>query len=229
MNGTRMSETRSRSARLLFVLVAITICGGADQALAQRPPELLGKPAKQSQQNQAADDYDLTRMSGPAVIRRLVKQGYLVKIPRTGTGYFVDPRLGHGYRSKDVLVYARPWVKKFLDHEGGHFADVFGGARFKVASLIRTEDYQGMLKRKNVNAASGKDWRNQSSHLTGAALDISKRGLSSDKINWMRNRLVALEKQGWVIAVEEMKTNTFHIFVQPVFGNAPAGAIVTEK
>jgi hypothetical protein len=217
--------------RLLVVLAAASaaVCAGPRPVFAQRPPELKGKPAKQAQQNQAADDYDLTRMSGPTVIRSLVKKGYLVRIPRTGAGYFVDPKLGRGYRSKEVLVYARPWVKKFLEREGSHFAERFGGARFKVASLIRTEDYQGMLKRKNVNAAKGRDWRTQSSHLTGAALDISKRGMSNDKINWMRQHLVVLEKQGWVIAVEEMRTNTFHIFVQPVFGNTTPGANASEK
>jgi hypothetical protein len=229
MNGTQMSAIRLVFGRLLVTLAAAAVlCGSASPAFAQRPPELKGKPAKQTKQNQAADDYDLTRMSGPSVIRRLVKQGYLVKIPRTGSGYFIDPKLGRGYRSKDVLVYARPWVKKFLDREGSSFAKAFGGARFKVSSLIRTEDYQSMLTRKNVNAAKGKDWRTQSAHLTGAALDISKRGLSPAKVDWMRQHLVALERAGWVIAVEEMKTNTFHIFVQPVFGNAAPGAKSSE-
>jgi hypothetical protein len=203
---------------LHFMLLSGALLCAAGPLAAQRPRELIGQPEKMERQNAAADRHDLSRMSGPAVIRRMVEQGHLVRIPKRGTGFYVDPKLGNGYRQREVLQYARPWVRRFLEREGEHFADAFDGARFKVASLIRTEDYQQRLRRKNVNAAPGTDWRTQSPHLTGAALDVSKRGMTSRQINWMRRHLVALERQGWVIAVEEMKTNTFHIFVQPRFG-----------
>jgi len=187
-------------------------------AHAQRPPELKGSPGKLAEQNRVADDYDLTRMDGPAVIRRLVKSGYLVSIPRRARGYYIDRKLGRGYARRDVLWYARPWVRKFLEREGGHYADRFHGARFKVSSLVRTEGYQELLKGRNVNAAPGDDDDTRSPHLTGAAVDISKKGMSPRQLEWMRGHLVALQELGWIIGTEEMATNAFHVFVQPHFG-----------
>jgi len=185
---------------------------------AQRPPELRGSLDKLAEQNRIADENDLTRMDGPAVIRRLVKSGYLVSIPRRGRGYYIDRKLGRGYARRDVLWYARPWVRKFLQREGGHYADEFDGARFKVSSLVRTEGYQELLRSRNPNAARGDQDDTRSPHLTGSALDISKKGMSPRRLAWMREHLVTLQAMGWIIATEEMATNTFHVFVQPDFG-----------
>ncbi len=205
----------------LCASVAFGLVLAATGARAQRPAELKGSPDKLARQNQVADDYDLTRMDGPAVIRRLVRSGYLVPIPRAGYGYFVDRRLGRGYARREVLSYARPWVKQFLVREGEHFADRFDGARFKVSSLVRTEGYQELLKARNVNAAAGDVDETRSPHLTGAAVDISKKGMSRRQLAWMRDHLVALQELGWVIATEEMATNAFHVFVEPDFGKPP--------
>jgi hypothetical protein len=117
-----------------------------------------------------------------------------------------------------VLWYARPWVRKFLQREGGHYADEFDGARFKVSSLVRTEGYQALLRSRNPNAARGDQEDTRSPHLTGSAVDISKKGMSPRRLAWMREHLVALQELGWIIATEEMATNAFHVFVQPDFG-----------
>ncbi len=193
----------------------------AAPAAAQRPVELKGSPGKLAQQNRVADDYDLTRMEGPAVIHRLVKSGYLVSIPRRAKGYYIDRKLGRGYARRDVLWYARPWVKKFLDREGARYAGRFHGARFKVSSLVRTEGYQELLKARNVNAARGDDGDTRSPHLTGAAVDISKKGMTPRQLAWMRDHLVALQERGWIIGTEEMATNAFHVFVEPDYGVEP--------
>ncbi len=192
---------------------------------AQRPPELKGSPDKLAEQNRLADDYDLTRMSSPTVIRRLVRSGSLVQIPHRGYGYYIDRRLGRGYARRDVLYYARPWVKKFLQREGGRYAERFDGARLKVSSLVRTEGYQERLRTRNVNAAPGTDDDTRSPHLTGAAVDISKKGMTRRQLAWMREHLVALQEQGWIIATEEMATNAFHVFVQPDFGKPTPPAV----
>lgn len=205
-----------RAAGLALALALVL--GLPSLALAQRPAELKGSPDKLAEQNRVADEHDLTRMDGPAVIRRLVSSGYLVAIPRRGRGYYVDRKLGRGYARRDVLSYARPWVRKFLVREGAHFADEFDGARFKVSSLVRTEGYQELLKRRNVNAARGDDQDTRSPHLTGSALDISKKGMTARQLSWMREHLVALQERGWIIGTEEMATNAFHVFVQPAFG-----------
>jgi len=213
-------RNRAAPGRRYALALALAL-GGPSALLAQRPPALEGSPDKLAEQNRVADDYDLTRMDGPAVIRRLVRSGYLVSIPHRGRGYYVDRRLGRGYARRDVLWYARPWVKQFLQREGAHFADRFHGARFKVSSLVRTEGYQALLTRRNVNAARGDDDDTRSPHLTGAAVDISKKGMSPRQLAWMRDHLVALQEMGWIIGTEEIATNAFHVFVQPNFGVQP--------
>lgn len=209
---------RGQRAAVTCASIALALLLAATGARAQRPPELEGSPEKLAEQNRVADDYDLTRMASPRVVKRLVESGYLVQIPRRGYGYYVDRRLGRGYARRDVLWYARPWVKKFLQREGEHYADRFDGARFKVSSLVRTEGYQERLKTRNVNAAAGDDDDTRSPHLTGAAVDISKKGMSRRQLAWMRDHLVTLQEMGWVIATEEMATNAFHVFVDPDFG-----------
>ncbi len=196
----------------------------ASPAAAQRPPELKGSPDKLAEQNRLADDYDLSRMDGPAEIRRLVRSGSLVAVPRRGRGYYIDRKLGRGYASREVLSYARPWVREFLRRIGAQYADRFHGARFKISSLVRTERYQELLKGRNVNAARGDDEDTRSPHLTGAAVDISKKGMTARQLAWMRDRLVTLQERGWILGTEEMATNTFHVFVEPDFGDPPAKA-----
>ncbi len=214
--GRPAGRGRPRSAFALALALAL-----AAPVAAQRPAELKGSPGKLAEQNRVADDYDLTRMDGPAIIRRLVRSGYLVAIPRRGRGYYIDRKLGKGYSRRDVLSYARPWVKRFLDREGVQYADRFHGARFKISSLVRTERYQELLKGRNVNAARGDDDETRSPHLTGAAVDISKKGMSPRQLAWMRDHLVALQERGWIIGTEEMATNAFHVFVEPDFGREP--------
>ncbi len=214
-----MPTTVRRRGRRLPWAAALALALVAPGALrAQRPEELKGSPEKLAEQNRAADEYDLSRMDNAAEIRRLVKSGYLVSIARRGRGYYLDRRIGRGYARREVLYYARPWVRKFLVREGEHFADRFRGARFKVSSLIRTEAYQDILKGRNVNAARGDDDQTRSPHLTGSALDISKKGMTARQLAWMRDHLVTLQETGWIIGTEEMATNAFHVFVQPTFG-----------
>lgn len=220
-------QSRISACFCAALVLATALC--PQRALAQRPEELKGSPEKLAEQNRVADDYALSRMDNAAEVRRLVKSGYLVSIARRGRGYYVDRKLGKGYARRDVLWYARPWVRKFLVREGDHYADRFRGARFKVSSLIRTEGYQDLLKGRNVNAARGDDDDTRSPHLTGAALDISKKGMSARQLAWMREHLVALQERGWIIGTEEMATNAFHVFVQPSFGKVPEPPPDTSK
>lgn len=212
-------EPGVRSRWLLLAAAAFSLLASQDVA-AQRPRALMGTPAKLARQNRLADDYDLSRMDDPAEVRRLISSGRLVAIPRSGRGYYVDETLGRAYgpRKRTVLFYARPWVLRFLKAEGRRFRSAFPGRRLKVSSLVRTEEYQEILTHRNVNAARGEDPDRRSPHLTGAAVDISKKGMTAREIAWLRRRLVALQARGWIVGTEEMATNTFHIFVTPEYG-----------
>jgi hypothetical protein len=68
------------------------------------------------------------------------------------------------------------------------------------------------LARRNGNAARASGVR-QSSHLTGATMDISKRFMSAAERQWMRGVLYSLKKQGYLYAIEEFQQPTFHIMI----------------
>jgi hypothetical protein len=93
------------------------------------------------------------------------------------------------------------------------------GHRFKITSLVRTDAYQGRICRSGNGAAiCGGDWWEQSLHLTGATVDISKEGMSGKTLAWMRKRLVQLQEQGLASAIEER--GAFHVFVRRAYGKA---------
>jgi hypothetical protein len=52
-----------------------------------------------------------------------------------------------------------------------------------------------------------------SPHLTGATVDIAKKGLSRDEIAWMRRQLADLQAAGKIDVEEEFKQSCFHITV----------------
>lgn len=107
--------------------------------------------------------------------------------------------------------YLRPWTKLFLARLSRQYY-----ARFKtplrVTSLLRPAEYQRSLQRRNGNAAAHKGPK-ASTHLTGAALDISKKGMTSRQISWMRSVLSSLNEKGYIFAIEEFKQPNFHIMV----------------
>lgn len=227
--GLEQSPRVARQPRALGLALAAALALLPGLAHAQRPAALIGSRDRLAQQNRMADALALTRMPDAAAVRRMADSGLLVRVPAEGDGYEIDPHLGGRYRHRDVLGYARPWVRGFLAAEGERFAEAFPGARFKVSSLIRTRDYQELLKRHNVNAARGDDEDTRSPHLTGAALDISKKGLSRAQLAWWRSHLVALQDEGWIVAEEEVKTNAFHIFVHPGYARDVDAARATQE
>ena len=155
-------------------------------------------------QNSRADAQDLSRMASVDMIERFSENGLLVQVPEKTRNYYL-------YAIPAQYRYLRPWSKLFLDELG---ADYF--ARFKdplrVTSLVRTERQQMKLAGRNVNAARATGSR-RSSHLTGATLDISKRFMSSEQQDWMRQTLYSLKKRGYLYAIEEFNQPTFHIMV----------------
>jgi hypothetical protein len=182
------------------------------------PYALRGGEAAQKRHNRAATAENLTRLDDRADLERFIAQGHLVEISDTGS-YYLDTVGGHDPGHERLYRYARPWTKRFLDAElaAGHAKF---GHRFKVTSLVRTNAYQRRICRSGNGAAiCGGDWWEQSLHLTGATVDISKEGMSRKTLAWMRKRLVALQTQGKVAAIEER--GAFHVFVRKAYG-APA-------
>ena len=186
-------------------------CGSA-------PAALYGGEAAQRSHNAGADADDLTRLQDRDDLERFIEQGHLVPIAGTKS-YYLDTIGGHDSAHAGLYRYARPWTKRFLDREMKSLRAATG-VKAKITSLVRTDAYQGRICRSGNGAAiCGGDWWEQSLHITGAAVDISKEGMSCKALKWMRTRLAKLERQGLVGAIEER--GAFHVFVRKAYGAEP--------
>lgn len=169
--------------------------------------ELKGSRASLARQNEIADRYDLQRVKSRNNLKSLIKQEKLVAIPEH---IYYELALEREFR------FARPWVKKFLDDFSKEFFLKFRKP-LKVTSLVRTKPDQLRLSAQGISDADGKSWHKQSSHLTGSALDISKRTMTKEEVSWTCERLLGLRRKGVIEAVHEPHNNHFHIMVFPNF------------
>ena len=195
--------------RVLVRTTAIALAGVIFQNWAVAQPRLLMATALSPiVQNARADEDELSRITDSEMLEQFVASGYLVPVPVEGKHYYLKA-------VPDSYRYIRPWSKSFLDRTGAQFYAKFH-ERLRVTSLVRTEDFQERLARINGNAAPASG-PTQSSHLTGATLDISKAKMSPAQRNWMRNHLVTHAASGYLYAIEERRQPTFHIMVYKNF------------
>ena len=82
----------------------------------------------------------------------------------------------------------------------------------KCSSAVRTVAYQKRLMESNGNAAAA-EGDIASPHLTGATVDIAKKGMSRQEMGWMRSRLLRLQRAGKIDVEEEFQQACFHITV----------------
>jgi hypothetical protein len=195
----------------LFELVfpLASIAGGANL--------LRANGSSQAIQNQRADRDDLSRMEDAAMVQRFAQAGLLVRVP-SRTKYYYTRYIPAKYR------YLRPWSKLFLDRLCSQYHQRFQN-KCRVTSTLRTAAFQNSLRKRNGNAASAYGPR-RSSHLTGATLDISKKGMGAAEIAWMRRVLYSLREAGYLYAVEEFSQPTFHIMV---YKNYPQYVAALER
>jgi hypothetical protein len=73
----------------------------------------------------------------------------------------------------------------------------------------------------NGNAAPA-DGNIASPHLSGAAIDIAKKGLTMSEVAWMRGYLLPLQMAGKLDVEEEFYQSCFHITVYKSYA-PPAG------
>jgi hypothetical protein len=184
-----------------IALIALMLPAGAFGQLALL---LKATPKSQVVQNLYADRHNLSRMSDTGMIARFSRSGYLARVPASTRHYYLAS-VPAEYR------YLRPWSKLFLERLSRQYYARFK-KRLKVTSAVRTVELQRALARRNANAASANGSR-RSSHLTGATLDISKRGMSRAELNWMRRVLHSLRAKNYLYAIEEFRQPTFHIMV----------------
>ncbi len=173
-------------------------------------PPLVATPGRLERESAAAARDGLSRMRDDDMASRFRRAGLLVGLPAATPTYYVT-----GMRS--ALRVARPWVRSFVDHLAAAFHRVFG-RRLRVTSLTRTTIVQLALRRTNPSAAPA-DGTVVSTHLTGAAVDLSKRDLGDAETAWLRTVLHRLRRMGLVHAVEEFGEPHFHVMVRRRYGD----------
>ena len=176
------------------------------------PLPLRGSLASLERQNDRLEAEGLERIEDEADLAARIADKLLVPIP-ISSALSVNPDLEENHR------YCRPWTARFLaDLARAH--DAAFHRSIEVSSAVRTVEYQKRLERINGNAAPA-EGDLVSPHLTGATVDIAKKGLSRAEMSWMRTRLMGLEAEGKIDVEEEFKQACFHITVYKSY--APAG------
>lgn len=165
-------------------------------------------------QNEKTNADNLERIEDDTDLQSRITNGQLVRVPES-SGLAVNPSL------PDDRRYCRPWTATFLKDLSKAHESQFHRS-FEVSSAVRTVQYQKHLMRTNGNAAPA-EGDVASPHLTGATIDIAKRGLTRSELYWMRNRLQALQDQGKIDVEEEFRQSCFHITVYKSYvGAGPA-------
>ena len=183
-------------------------------------PSLDGSDDSLRRQNEEADRLHLERYADAASLKAAIALGDLVPVAATDA-FTVDKDIGSKDRKHASLYrHVRTWTLAFIDRElsSGRAAT---GSRFRITSLVRTEAYQKRLSRSNLNAVVGDDPMRHSSHLTGATVDISWKGLPQKAVRWLRDRLLTLEAQDHVEATMEHRNQCFHVMVFPSYAVSP--------
>lgn len=176
-------------------------------------PPLRGSRASLLRQNERDDAEGLVRIADDAQLHEFEDEGLLVRLP-AGAGLLVNAALPMDRR------YCRPWTARFLaDLARSHYARF--GRPLQVNSAVRTIAFQRHLELINGNAAPA-EGDLASPHLTGAAVDIGKRGMTFQEIAWMRAWLLPLELEGKIDVEEEFEQACFHIDVYRNYVHAPA-------
>ncbi len=168
------------------------------------PPPMKGSHESLVRQNVRADQDGLTRIEDDDDLADMLRAHKLVALP-TSSRLRVDPRLAVSRR------YCRSWTAIFLsDLSRAHYARF--GSPLQVNSAVRTVEYQRHLQGINGNAAPA-EGDIASPHLTGATIDIAKKGLTTSQIGWMRAYLLPLQAKGRIDVEEEFQQACFHVTV----------------
>jgi hypothetical protein len=160
-------------------------------------------------ENAAATRDGLSRVGSGRMLTRFRRARLLVSVPASTRTYYVSG-------VPESLRVARPWTKRFIEQLAAAKRQSFA-TPLRITGLTRTRIYQTALGATNGNAAPAHG-HSQSTHLTGASVDISKQLLSPGEINWLRAVLARLTADGLVHAIEEFRQPHFHVLVRKRYG-----------
>jgi hypothetical protein len=187
------SRARSRRAVRLARLRAMILAS-----------PIHGTPESLLRQNEGVDRDNLVRIQDDDQLLDLIEAEELVRLPET-------PELAVAQNLPAERRYCRLWTKTFAEDLAALHYEEFH-TPVQINSAVRTVAVQHKLRRHNHNAASETGER-ASPHLTGASLDINKRGMSKKERRWMQQYLLDLQNRGLIDAEEEFRQPVFHITV----------------
>jgi hypothetical protein len=153
-------------------------------------------------QNERTDG--LERIQDDDQLNELTQNGSLVELP-------VDDTVGVAGNLPEERRYCRSWTKTFVSDFARDYYEQFHQP-LVVTSAVRTVAVQKKLRRHNHNAAEI-DGDAASPHLTGATIDIGKRGMTKKQLEWCREYLLEQQNRGTIDAEEEFRQRVFHITV----------------
>ncbi len=222
---------RDKTGRVFLVIfLAVAVCGqafGLHQVVPRQHAHRASKrrtrfrrllwnpvfrPSRDSllRQNEEIDRLELPRIQNQAELDQLIARQELVPIVAGQTLRF-DPRLDPDRR------YCRPWTRDFLDDLSEAYYKQFHD-QIQVNSAVRTVQVQKKLRRHNHNAAPEKG-ETASSHLAGITVDIQRRGMTRQQVQWMEAYMMPLKDQGLVEPEEERHQWVFHVAVSGRYGD----------
>jgi hypothetical protein len=200
-----LRRVRSESTHLQTTQPVVTaLIDPVPQGHISPPAPMKGSHDSLVRQNVRSEEEGLTRIRDDAALLSMRRDGELVALPAT-SALTVDVRLPGNRR------YCRTWTAQFLSDLSRVHYGRFHRA-LQVNSAVRTVDYQRHLELVNGNAAPA-EGDDASPHLTGATIDIAKKGLSMEEIGWMRAYLMPLQAAGKIDVEEEFYQACFHITV----------------
>jgi hypothetical protein len=164
------------------------------------------KPSAESllKQNAEIDRLELPRIQNDQELRELVANEELLPI-LPSQSLRLDPHLVMDRR------YCRPWTLDFLSDLSSAYYDQFHD-QIQVNSAVRTVLVQKKLRRHNRNAAP-EVGEFASSHLAGITVDIQRRGMTRQQIQFVEAFMMPLREQGLIEPEEERRQWVFHVAV----------------
>lgn len=182
---------------LLFLLLLFSSQVFSLESLRRTPNSLYN-------QNRQADLEGLKRLT-ERDLNLFISKKILVPLPHDNVNVVVDSRLPKRYR------YCLPETRDFLIDFGTYFRKETGKP-IQINSAVRTVEYQEDLGDRNGNAAPSEGPK-RSSHLTGATIDIAKKGMTPHQLKTARKYLLFFHKNELADVTEEFHQAVFHAMI----------------
>jgi hypothetical protein len=132
-----------------------------------------------------------------------------------------DPVASREFQAR-MLSHVRPATLALIEELGTAYESKFG-RRLPITSLVRTEEYQRLLRESgNPNAADVAP----PPHTTGFAFDVYYRYMTAEEQEFVMSEIARLERAGRVEALRELRDH-YHVFVFPE-GRPPAAESVDK-